>query len=83
LTHIKVFIIICIEEGGAEMGKIYSSSEVIQKLRADGWYLVEVEGDHHQFKHSEKKGKVTVQHPKKELSKYNVASIARQAGLDF
>jgi predicted RNA binding protein YcfA (HicA-like mRNA interferase family) len=68
---------------GVEMGKSYSSNEIIGKLRADGWYLTEIEGDHHQFKHPEKKGKVTVQHPKKDMGKYVVASIARQSGLKF
>jgi predicted RNA binding protein YcfA (HicA-like mRNA interferase family) len=65
------------------MGKSYSSDEIIRKLKADGWKLDEVEGDHYQFKHPTKKGKVTVQHPKKDMSKYNVASISRQSGLKF
>ena len=63
------------------MGKTYSSNEVILQLKADNWYLNSVVGDHHQFRHPTKKGRVTVQHPKKVLSKYVVASIARQSGL--
>jgi predicted RNA binding protein YcfA (HicA-like mRNA interferase family) len=63
--------------------KSYSSSEVIGILQADGWYLDSIKGDHHQFKHPTKKGKTTVQHPKKELSKYTVGSIRRQSGLKF
>ena len=65
------------------MGKTYSSNEVITLLKADNWYLDSVVGDHHQFKHLTKKGRVTVQHPKKTLDKYVVASIARQSGLKF
>jgi predicted RNA binding protein YcfA (HicA-like mRNA interferase family) len=65
------------------MGKSYSSREIIRRLRDDGWYLEATEGDHHQFKHPTKPGKVTVQHPKKDLGKYEIASIKRQAGLKF
>lgn len=35
--------------------KIYSSSEIIKILEAEGWQLYRVEGSHHQFKHPEKK----------------------------
>jgi len=65
------------------MGKTYSSDEVIARLKADSWYLDNVVGDHHQFKHPTKKGRVTVQHPKKDLNKHVVASIKRQSGLKF
>jgi predicted RNA binding protein YcfA (HicA-like mRNA interferase family) len=65
------------------MGKSYSSKKIIDRLKADGWYLESIEGDHHQFEHPTKPGKVTVQHPKKDLSKYIIASIARQSGLKF
>ena len=40
--------------------KSYSSREVIQKLKEDGWYEVKTVGSHHQFKHPVKKGRVTV-----------------------
>lgn len=35
--------------------KSYSSREVIQMLKADGWFEVSVVGSHHQFKHPTKK----------------------------
>ena len=57
------------------------SIEVIQQLKADGWYLVHVVGSHHQFKHPSKPGKVTVPHPKKDLLIATVRSILKQAGL--
>ncbi len=47
--------------------KGYSSREVIQILKADGWYEVNVVGSHHQFKHPIKKGRVTVKHPDKDI----------------
>lgn len=40
----------------------YSSRDVIQALKADGWYLVNTVGSHHQFKHPQKPGRVTVKH---------------------
>lgn len=61
--------------------KSYSSREIIKILEADGWELKEIKGDHCQFIHSVKPGKVTVQHPVKNLPKKNVASILKQAGL--
>lgn len=63
--------------------KSYSSKEVIAALKADGWYLVRVNGDHHQFKHTVKKGTVTVQHPTKDLTADNLKSIERQSGIKF
>lgn len=50
-------------------------------LEDDGWYLVEVKGSHHQFKHKEKRGRVTLPHPKKDLPIKTVKSILKQAGL--
>ena len=46
----------------------YSSRDVIQALKADGWYLVNTVGSHHQFKHPQKPGRVTVKHPDKASS---------------
>lgn len=40
------------------MGKVFSSREIIKMLKQDGWNLTAVEGDHHQFKHPTKPGKV-------------------------
>jgi len=50
-------------------------------LKEDGWRLRAVKGDHHQFVHPGKPGKVTVPHPAKDLKKGTVNSILRQAGL--
>ncbi len=63
--------------------KSYSSREVIQRLKADGWYEVNCEGDHHQFKHPNKKGRVTVPHPRKDIPIKTLRSIEKQAGLTF
>ena len=63
--------------------KSYSSREVIKMLLDDGWYEVDCVGDHHQFKHPTKRGKVTVRHPVKDLSIRDLKSIEKQSGLKF
>jgi predicted RNA binding protein YcfA (HicA-like mRNA interferase family) len=52
-----------------------SSREVIQRLRVDGWYEVAHEGSHKQFKHSTKKGRVTVPHPVRDIPIGTLRSI--------
>ncbi|WP_106751598.1 type II toxin-antitoxin system HicA family toxin [Pannonibacter carbonis] len=56
------------------------SRKLIRLLEADGWVLVAVKGDHHQFKHPDRPGRVTVPHPVKDLKTGTVYSIYRQAG---
>ena len=63
--------------------KDYSSREVLQILKADGWFEVACVGNHHQFKHNTKPGKVTVTHPGKSIPRKTLNSIARQAGVAF
>ncbi len=43
--------------------------------------MVAVSGSHHQFKHPVKPGRVTVPHPRKDLSPNVVRSILKQARL--
>ncbi|MBQ7263435.1 MAG: type II toxin-antitoxin system HicA family toxin, partial [Synergistaceae bacterium] len=50
------------------MGRSWSSREVIQVLRSEGWYFTDAVGDHYHFKHAVKTGKATVTHPKKDVS---------------
>ncbi|MDK3181988.1 type II toxin-antitoxin system HicA family toxin [Clostridioides difficile] len=63
--------------------KSYSSRDILKILNADGWYEVNCVGDHHQFKHPTKKGKVTVPHPNKDLPFRTVKSIFKQAGINI
>jgi predicted RNA binding protein YcfA (HicA-like mRNA interferase family) len=58
-----------------------SSRDVLRALSSDGWYHIATEGDHWQFKHPTKLGKVTVPHPKKSLGPKTIRSILKQAGL--
>ena len=63
--------------------KSYSSREVIKILKADDWYEIACVGDHHQYKHPEKPGRVTVTHPRKDFPVRTLKSIEKQAGVKF
>lgn len=58
-----------------------NSRYLVKLLETDGWYLVRTKGSHHHFKHKDKKGLVTIPHPKKDLPLKTVNSILKQAGL--
>lgn len=58
-----------------------ASREIIKALEADGWRKVGQRGSHVQFKHSDKPGRVTVPHPKRDLPSGTIKSIERQADL--
>jgi predicted RNA binding protein YcfA (HicA-like mRNA interferase family) len=56
--------------------------EVIRILEQDGWRQVVTEGDHRQFKHPTKTGRVTVAgHRNEDLQIGTLKSIWRQAGI--
>ena len=57
------------------------SSDLIKLLELAGWKQVAVRGSHHQFKHPEKPGRVTIPHPKKDLPIGTVAAILKEGGL--
>ena len=40
-----------------------TAREMIRLVEADGWYLVGQRGSHRQYKHPEKKGRVTIAGP--------------------
>lgn len=50
-------------------------------IEADGWYLVATSGDHRQYKHPTKPGKVTLDHPVKDVPAKTAQSVLRQAGI--
>ena len=56
--------------------------DLIKQLESDGWFLVNTEGSHRQFKHPAKPGKVTIAgKPSDDVRKGTLASILKQAGL--
>jgi predicted RNA binding protein YcfA (HicA-like mRNA interferase family) len=57
-------------------------SRLIQILKEDGWTHVRTKGDHRQFKHSIKKGLVTVSGKlSDDVKRGTLGSVLRQAGL--
>jgi predicted RNA binding protein YcfA (HicA-like mRNA interferase family) len=55
--------------------------DAVRRLLDDGWYLKDQKGSHRQYRHPEKKGKVTVAgHPNEELDHKTWKSIQEQAG---
>jgi predicted RNA binding protein YcfA (HicA-like mRNA interferase family) len=61
--------------------KSVRSRDIIRLLESHGWDEVAVRGSHHQFRHFERPGRVTVPHPEKDLPWPTVRSILKQAGL--
>ena len=55
--------------------------EMEKMLLDDGWYLADVRGSHHQYKHPEKPGKVTLPNHRGDSPPRVVNSILKQAGL--
>ena len=54
---------------------------MIRAIKAHGWRLKRVMGDHHHFSHPERPGLVTVPHPVKDIKIGTRKSIERQSGV--
>jgi len=63
------------------MGIIYTAKELRKIIEADGWYFVNQEGSHIQFKHPTKPNKVTIPIHNRDLNKKTANNILKQAGL--
>lgn len=61
--------------------KSYSSKEIITMLHRDGWFYIGAVGDHYQFRHPTKKGRVTVTHPQKDMPNWNSTRHIQTSGL--
>jgi predicted RNA binding protein YcfA (HicA-like mRNA interferase family) len=59
------------------------SRKIIKILKQNGWYEIAKVGSHTQFRHPERKGRVTVPHPKKDIPIGTLKSIERQSGIKF
>jgi predicted RNA binding protein YcfA (HicA-like mRNA interferase family) len=59
------------------------SRAIIKILKQNGWLEVAKVGSHSQFRHPDKKGRVTVPHPKKDIPIGTLKSIERQSGIRF
>lgn len=58
------------------------AKELEKILINDNWYLVKQVGSHRQYKHPEKKGKVTIPFHTGDVDKGTAKSILKQAGLN-
>jgi predicted RNA binding protein YcfA (HicA-like mRNA interferase family) len=57
------------------------SRTIIKILKRNGWREVAKAGSHAQFRHPDKKGRVTVPHPNKDIPVGTLKSIERQSEL--
>ena len=56
--------------------------EVIKLIEKDGWYLIRTRGSHRQYKHTFKKGLVTIAGKlNEELARGTLNSVLKQARL--
>ncbi len=58
-----------------------NSRDVIRALEEAVWEHVATKGDHWQFKHPVRPGRVTVPHPKRDLPIGPLRSIEKQSGV--
>ena len=55
--------------------------ELEKILLKDGWFLIDIKGSHYQYKHKNKKGKITIPMHRGDLALKTANSILKQAGL--
>ncbi len=64
------------------MGDAVKIRDIIKLIEKDGWYKVSQEGSHRQYKHSQKKGRVTIAgHPGDDIPIGTLNSVLKMAGL--
>ena len=61
--------------------RIYTSRELMEMIKREGWYLARTKGSHHIFKHLSRKGIVIIAHPNNNLPAKTIKSILKQAGV--
>lgn len=66
------------------MGDVRKVRDIVRIIEADGWYYLNTKGDHHNYLHPTKKGKVTVPgRGSKDLLPETWRSILKQAQIDW
>ena len=57
--------------------------DVIKLVEADGWYMISIKGDHRQYKHPIKRGRVTIAgHRNIDVPVGTLISIFKQAQIE-
>jgi predicted RNA binding protein YcfA (HicA-like mRNA interferase family) len=64
------------------MPKRYTSRELVKMAEDNGWRLVSVKGDHHNFKHPESRFIVTIAHPQKDVPVGRAADTVKKISLE-
>jgi len=56
--------------------------EIRRVIRDDGWYIVRQQGSHEQYRHPEKRTRITIAgHDSKDVPKGTLSQILRQAQI--
>ena len=64
------------------MPKRYTSKELVKLAEENGWRLVSVKGDHHNFKHPDSRFIVTIVHPEKDVPAGRAANTVKKIMLE-
>lgn len=56
------------------------SSDIIRRLKQDGFELVSITGSHHKFRHPVSNKTTIVAHPRRDMALGTVRAIYRQVG---
>lgn len=65
-------------------GKDKKTANIIRRLESEGWFVARKgPGDHLQYKHPTKQGRVTIDAGAKEIPLGTLRSIYRQAGWEW
>ena len=59
-----------------------TGAELIKLLLKSGWVLRGVKGSHHVYVHAQRRGHVSVPHPRKDLGAGLLHKLLKQTGLD-
>jgi predicted RNA binding protein YcfA (HicA-like mRNA interferase family) len=57
-----------------------NSRKILQRLKAEGWVVVSIEGSHHKLKHKDFTYPIVLVHPKKDLPMGTARQIHKAAG---
>lgn len=63
--------------------KTVERKRLMKILKEDGWYYVRTIGDHEQYKHDTKEGKVTIKKNVPTFTTWLLKSIESQSGIKF
>jgi predicted RNA binding protein YcfA (HicA-like mRNA interferase family) len=61
----------------------YEEQRHHQEAEEAGWVEVRQSGSHKQFRHPDRKGTVTVPHPKSDMAIGTIKSIEKQSGVQL